>query len=242
MGLLFGGGASGEVSGYNSGKVEELREVINTTAQSCGETIVQTLESDIITPMSQAWYAEEAQEYFEAFKEQVKASGQTIKEVFDGFRDNVQKTGAEWATATGAGEGPTLEPIDDVTLDLDVSAIEATNGAGDRSLDESAVQTVVDNLPSVEDSIKESLSGLAQNLDASTAFLGHGQGEAVQACFVKVSEAVHKIFEFILTGGAGGADDSLSGALGKFKEKYAESAENVASSYNDAEVDISSGN
>ncbi len=241
MGLLFGG-ASGEVSGYNSENVKALRGAINDTAQACGETIVSTLETDIITPMSTAWYAEEAQQYFEGFKAQVKASGETIKEVFEGFRGNIEKTGEEWATATGAAEAPTLDPLDDVELDLNIEAILAVNEAGDRSLDEAAVEQVVNNLSSTEATIKDSLTGLAENLDASTAFLGHGQGDAVQACFVKVTEAVHKIFEFILTGGEGGADDSLSGALTKFKEKYSDSATNVATSYTNAQVDISAGN
>jgi len=103
-------------------------------------------------------------------------------------------------------------------------------------LDEPGVQKVIGSLPTVEQNIKSSLNALAAQLEADTAFLGHGQGAAVQNCLVKVADAVHKIFVFLLIG-----DDALQGALNKFKEKYAESATNVASSFNNAEVDVTKG-
>lgn len=226
----------GEISGYNEQAVVDLRDVINNTAQSTKDVIIEELTNGVITPMSTVWYAEEAQEYFAGFAENVKSSGTTIKEVFDGFRANVQKTGEDWAEATGAESTPTLSELDDVVLELNVDAIEAKNAAGDRSLDEDGVDTVIGSLEGVEETIKSRLSGLAQDLDASTAFLGHGQGESVQNCFVKVAESVHKIFEYLLIG-----DDALEGALSKYKEKYATSAENVASSYDNAEVEITNG-
>lgn len=231
---IFGGGA-GEVSGYNKGRVEELRAVINDTAKSTSSVIVDELTNYIVTPMSTAWYAEEAQEYFQTFKEVVAKTGETITDVFDKFRDNIEKTGAAWAEAT-KGEAPTLEKIEDVQVDLSVDAIQATNEAGDRSLDEAAVDKVKESIPDCKEAIKNGLSGLAQNLDASTAFLGHNQGTEIQACFVKVAEAVEKIFDFVLAG-----EDGLEGALAAYKEKYAGSATNVASSFQNAEVDISRG-
>ena len=232
---LNGGGAAGDVSGYNKGKVEELRDSINNTAKACGDAVVEELHSGIVVPMSSKWFAEEAQDYFEGFATAVKECGVTIKEVFDQFRANVESTGGEWATATG-GEAPTLAAIDDVELNLDVSAILNMNGAGDRSLDEDGVQGIVDSIPTVEAAIKSRLTGLANQLNAETAFLGHGQGAAVQACFVKVAEAVHQIFNYLLSG-----DDALSGALKAFKEKYATSATNVATSFNNADVTITKG-
>jgi hypothetical protein len=194
---LFGFGGGGEISGYNKGKVEELRGAINTTAQSSAEAIIKELESGVIVPMSTVWYAEEAQQYFEGFKAAVAACGATIHEVFDKFRENVEKTGADWATSTG-GEAPTLPVLDEIVLDLPVDAILNINGAGDRMLDEPGVKKVIGSLPTVEQNIKSSLNALAAQLEADTAFLGHGQGAAVQNCLVKVADAVHKIFVFLL--------------------------------------------
>ena len=237
MGLFDGVfGGSGEVSGYNKAKVEELRGVINDTAQSTASVIVEELTNYVVTPMSTAWYAEEAQEYFQTFKDVVAKTGQTITNVFDEFRQNVQDTGAAWAEAT-KGVAPTLEKIETVEVVLPVDAIQATNEAGDRSLDETAVENVKNSLSDCEEAIKNGLSGLAQNLDASTAFLGHNQGTQIQNCFVKVAEAVHQIFNYVLIGETG-----LEGALKAYKEKYANSATNVASSFQNAEVKITQGN
>lgn len=231
------GGAGGDVSGYNKEAVEALRDVINSTAQSTASVIVEELTNYVVTPMSTAWYAEEAQEYFTTWSTEVVAkTGETIQKVFDGFRDNVQKTGEAWAEAT-KGVAPVLAPIDDVTVTLSVDAIQATNEAGDRSLDEAAVDKVKSSLSACEEAIKTGLSGLAQNLDASTAFLGHNQGQKIQECFIRVAEAIHKIFEYVLN-----ETDGLGAALEAYKTKYADSATNVATSFENAEVEITQGN
>ena len=233
---LFGGSSSsgGEMSGYNKAQVEALRDVINKAAQDSASGIVEELTNGVVTPMSTCWYAEEAQQFFQTFaNDGVAKCGEAIKAIFDEFRANVEKTGAAWAEATGAADAgtPHLAPLDDVNLVLNVDAIEAVDGSGNRYLNEGEVEKVVGSLETVEANIKTRLSGIANNLDATTAFLGHGQGEAVRSCFDKVSGVVHTIFQRLLVG-----EDALSGALSKFKEKYAQSAENVATSFNNAEI------
>ena len=231
---LFGGGSTGEMSGYNKAQVEALRDAINSAAQETAEGIVEELANGVITPISTCWYAEEAQEFFQKFADEgVAKCGEAIKGIFEEFKNNVEATGAAWAEATGAGEAgkPQLPAIDDVNLVLSVDAIQAVDGSGNRYLNEGEVEKVAGSLETVEGNIKTRLSGVANKLDASTAFLGHGQGDAVRACFDKVLGVVHTIFQKLLVG-----EDALAGALAKFKQKYAESAENVATSFNNAEV------
>ena len=69
--------------GYNAANIEALRDTINTTCQKAGEGIVERLHNDIILPMSEAWYAPEAIDFFQGFADTVKLSGEAIKESFD---------------------------------------------------------------------------------------------------------------------------------------------------------------
>ena len=100
-------GTAGAETGYNRQKIEELRDVINTTAQKAGEGIVEILYDGIITSLKDSWYAPEAVEFSEGFAETVKQAGQGVTEAFDAFRDAIQKAGANWAENT-KGEAPTL--------------------------------------------------------------------------------------------------------------------------------------
>lgn len=215
----------GEVSGYNKGKIEALAEKINSTAQQAGEGIKEELENGIITPMSDKWYAPEAVEFFESFKSTVAQSGAVITEVFDTFRQAVQDAGTNWAENT-KGEAPTLSPVNTVEIELNISAIQAINGAGDVSLDESGATSVAGTLGEIEQNIKTRLENLAQGLADGTEFLGHGQAEKVSECFVKVSGEVHKIFKFLTEG-----DSSLQSCLNKFVTKYQQVSEGVSNSF-----------
>ena len=222
---------SDDISGYNKEEVEELRDKINSTAQQVGENVIEELENGIIKPISLAWYAEEAQEYFETFAEQVKAKGETIREVFDDFRSDIEKAGVEWAEKT-KGAVPHLAKLDDVELKLDVSSIKKIDALGNRGLNEYRVQAVVSGLDDVEANIKSNLSSLADELGVESAFLGHGQAKAIQSCFVNITSEIHKIFEYLLLG-----DDSLSGALKKYSEKDSTTATDVAVGYNSVNID-----
>ena len=219
---LFGN--SGEVSGYNCAQVESLREIINSTAQQSGSEITQILHDGIVTPMSSVWYAPEAVEFFNGFAEVVKTCGTNITEAFDAFRQNVQKAGANWAENTG-GQAPTLAAIDQVELTLTVSEIQPDN-AGNVTIDEGQANTIAGNLSQVEQDIKAKLEGLAGNLDAATAFIGHGQGEAVQNCFVKISGEIHRIFRFLTEG-----DESLQSRIKAAAEKYATVSSELANNF-----------
>ena len=80
-----------EETGYNKKEIENLINNINDSLEKTGEAITDSLYDGIILPMSTAWYAPEAQEFFEEFKEEVKASGQVINTSFDNFRLAIQK-------------------------------------------------------------------------------------------------------------------------------------------------------
>ena len=218
------------VTGYNAENVNALREVINSTAASTGTTICDDLKAGVITPMSTVWYAPEAVEFFEGFAASVAETGTAITEAFDGFRASIQSAGEYWAENTG-GDAPVLAEIDAVELNLDVSAIQPNN-AGNVVIDEEAANSVAGTLEGVEETIKTNLSGLAANLDAATAFMGHDQATALQELFVKVSESVAGIFKYLTEG-----DNNLKSQIEAAAQKYADVATNIHSEASNAGSD-----
>lgn len=221
---IFGGS---EITGYNYQQINALRDVINNTAQRAGEGIVERLSSDIIVPMSTAWYAPEAITFFEGFAATVKASGTNITNAFDAFRLAVQEAGESWALNTN-GQAPSLAPIDSVELNLNISPIQGENG-GNITIDENQAMVIANKLPEVEEAIKADLQALAGNLNAETAFIGRGQAAALQECFVKLSGEVHRIFRYLTEG-----DDSLSSQINKAVQKYQAVSEGISSAFNNS--------
>lgn len=215
------------VTGYNCEQVNALRDVINATAQRAGEGIVERLHSEIIVPMSTVWYAPEAVNFFEGFAETVKSSGQYITSAFDSFRGAVQSAGANWAENTG-GQAPTLAAIDSIELNLNVSDIQSEN-AGNVTIEENQATVIASNLNQVEAGIKSDLEGLARNLNAETAFIGHGQSDALQECFVRISGEIHKIFKYLTEG-----DSSLQKQINNAVKKYQDVSSGIANAFNNS--------
>jgi len=215
---------NGSVTGYNCQRINELRDVINNTAQQAGENIVEKLHSGIIAPMSSVWYAPEAVQFFEGFKETVTASGENITAAFDAFRGAVESAGINWAENTG-GEAPALPAIDSVVLDLNVSDIQNDN-AGNVTIDQDQASKIANGLNEVEEGIKSELEGLAGNLNAETAFIGGNQASKLQECFVMVSGEIHKIFKYLTDG-----DSSLQGQINAAAKKYNEVSEGISSAF-----------
>ncbi len=227
MSLVNGnvGGGSGEVSGYNCAQVNALRDVINNTAQQSSQNIVERLHNEIIVPMSTVWYAPEAVEFFNGFANTVKATGEAITKAFDNYRAAVEDAGQYWAENTH-GEAPSLPAIDNVDLTLNVSDIQPDN-AGNVTIDEGGANQIAGRLAEVEDGIKSDLENLANNLDAESAFIGHGQSDALRECFVTVSGELHKIFKYLTDG-----EESLQGQINKAVQKYQEMSSDVSSAFN----------
>lgn len=211
--------------GYNQGKIEELRDPINQAAKAAARDIVETLESEIVQKMKDAWYAEEAVEFFGEFKNVVASCGETIHNAFNEFRRGVQEAGEYWATET-KGTSPTLAYIDQIELDLNVGDIQAFNSEGDRALNENATSDVIRGIPSVRTTIATKLGALEAELNATTSFLGGNQAQNIQTCFGEVLKALEKIFKFLNEG-----ENSLMVVLEKYKVKYAKDAEEVSTAF-----------
>ena len=220
---------NGNMTGYNSQNIAALRDVIDRTAQSVAEKVVTRLHDEIIRPISEAWHAPEAVDFFTKFAETVKGTGQNIRDIFDSFRKAVEQAGSIWAENTG-GEAPTLGAISDVNLELPVREIQVKDSAGNVGIDEDAANKIANNLTNVEEEIKSDMEAVANELDASTAFLGHGQAEAVAECFIKINLEIHLIFKFLTEG-----DLSLQAQIISAAKKYGDVSVGIATGFKQSE-------
>lgn len=220
---------NGNMTGYNSQNIAALRDVIDRTAQSVAEKVVTRLHDEIIRPISEVWHAPEAVDFFTKFAETVKGTGQNIRDIFDSFRKAVEQAGSIWAENTG-GEAPTLGAISDVNLELPVREIQVKDSAGNVGIDEAAANKIANNLTNVEEEIKSDMEAVANELDASTAFLGHGQAEAVAECFIKINLEIHLIFKFLTEG-----DLSLQAQIISAAKKYGDVSVGIATGFKQSE-------
>lgn len=224
--------------GYNKGEIEDLRDTINSAAQSCGENIIDILENNIIGPISKAWYAPEAVYFFEGFAEWVSKIGGTaggeeggtgITGAFDSFRAAVQAAGENWAENVSTGEyvaeKPVLAEIDQVELTLDVSKVQADD-AGTIYIHATDASNVASSLAEVEQSIKASMAEVASDLNADSAFIGGNQSVAIENCFTKVAESVHEAFKYLTEG-----DNNLQSQINKAIQKYGDVSKGISSSF-----------
>lgn len=214
--------------GYNAEKISELRNMINNNAQQCGKDIVERLHNGIIIPLSTAWYSPEAVEFFSKFRDVVKSSESAITEAYDTLRHNIQVAGDVWAEETG-GEKPNLPAIDNIELDLNVTEIQS-NTNGNVVIDEAQATSIASKLGEVEEGILADLKSNAGNLDAETAFIGHGQAESVENFYNKVCDAVHNMFKFLTDG-----EDSLQNYINRTAERYKNVSESISNGINSAE-------
>ena len=177
-----------EETGYNKKEIENLINNINDSLEKTGEAITDSLYEGIILPMSTAWYAPEAQEFFEEFKEEVKASGQVINTSFDNFRLAIQKAGELWAQNT-QGEVPVLPEVTGVELNLNITPIQSEDN-GRIVINGNEAAKVAMSLSEIEEEIKSKIASITRNLDLDTSFIGRGQSQAILNCFTDIYSSI----------------------------------------------------
>lgn len=221
--------ARDDAHGYNPDQVEALASVIDQTAQNCAAGVVEVLHDQFVVPMSEAWFAQDAVNFFEVFNETVKATGTSIQEAFDAFRTDIQNLGNAWAKLT---QGPevNLAAVSTITLNLSYSEIKtAEPGTGNIIIYEEKANSVANSLTEVRTTIEEKMEDAADKLDASASFFGGNQAQAIQDCFTRLSAAVAKIFDFLCEG-----ENNFASQIKQVATVYGDQSSEAASSYNNA--------
>lgn len=223
------GSGKGDALGYNTEQVEAIGEGINKYANQTGEVIVTAIKTNIVDRVAEDWVSEAAIEYFEGFKEELKAKESGITEVFQNFSDQVGRAGQNWAEQT-QGTAPTMPAVETVTLDLDVSPIKATDGNGDRYIYDNIEENVRGYVENARTEILSAFANMESEITAEAAFFGGGQSAAVQEAANNLGDQVNTILDSLISSDGG----SLISAIQKYKGEYSETATSNASSFEDS--------
>lgn len=202
--------------GFNSEKVESLSQTVNKSAQDSCTMIIERLESGVVKPISTCWYAPEGVEFFQGFATAVEKTGVEIKNIFDSFVKALEQAEHRWADNLKA-QPTSLTPVGDCVMKLNVSSIQEKREDGNQGADPASVESVTGKLNDVKAGIESELNRIASDLNAETAFIGNGQGEAINECFKSLSKIISRLFE-ILTEGENNVQSNLKKAITKYGE------------------------
>ena len=177
--------------------------------------------------MSTKWYAPEAINEFKEIQKNVKKMGENMKDAYKAYRDWVQKMGETWAQNT-KGEKPNLEGVKSCPIDINIGKIQKENG-GNVILDEKGAVAVAGQMTALHSECLAAVRAKHGELEAATAFIGHGQGAAATACFVRVADAIGELFTLL---------DTLGDRLKQYAQKYQQVAEGVKGQFSSAKVEV----
>ena len=213
-----------DVIGYNKKEIEGLVVDINRALEKTSNIIIELLQDNIIKPMSLAWYAPEAVDFFENFKTEVASKAIIINDAYDKYRKELQAAGEIWADNSG-GERPVIPELKQIELNLNITSIQSEDN-GNIVLDASEASKVIMNLSVLEEELNSKVASIARELDFNTSFIGHGQSQAILNCFTTVSNQIHDVFKSLTEG-----DNALYNRINEIVHKYQDAVTNVVESF-----------
>lgn len=231
--------------GANRTETVNLIEKIKTDSSSIKETIQEQLQTGVINAIKDAWYAEEAVKFFQAFRETVESASGAIAQgintvignvalSYDNWLANTNPEGAASNPLYGSGEYSEVEESE-TKITLDVEGIVAVGPNTETGIDEETANTVAESLPGIREAIQEALKDMQQNLDASAALIdaSGAQSSAVQTFYDAQLTAIEQIFKFLTEDD--GENKSLKTCIAESVTRYGESiAQATAGALNDA--------
>ena len=229
----FGGGD--DQLGYNHIEIGKIHDEVDTIAKATAKAIEDAMSTDIVQPMSTMWYAPEAITFFTQFKKTVEDAAGTLTEAFNGFITNVNNAQTAWSKKTGEGATTHVEEIGNLSITIDISSIKEED-SGSIMLYKTKALGHADSLGTVQTRLSKAIADQKTALEnLNQAFLGGGQGAAVEHCFEVVLGAIAQIFDFLTKG-----ENSLQGQIKAAAETYTKMAEEITTGMNSATAGQSS--
>ncbi len=221
--------------GYNHIEIGKIHDEVDTIAKATAKAIEDAMGTDIVQPMSTMWYAPEAVEFFTEFKKTVEAAAGTLTEAFNGFITNVNNAQTAWSDKTGGGAKTEVQAIGNLSITIDISSIKEEDN-GSIMLYKSKALAHADSLAAVQTRLTKAIADQKAALEnLNQAFLGGGQGAAVEHCFEVVLGVIAQIFDFLTKG-----QNSLQEQIKAAAETYSKMAEEITTGMNSATAGQSS--
>ncbi|MBQ8192856.1 MAG: hypothetical protein IJZ46_02155 [Bacilli bacterium] len=229
----------GNLIGYNSQKVTELREKISAAGIDLSNRIEEFLYNQIVYPIGLVWKAPEAKTFFEEFKNRVAGLGPMITESLEQFRNSIQTAGDLWAERTG-GERPDLSPsMESIEVNLNIDCIYEKDERGNVYLDANAMEDMFAKISDIASSLKYDMGSpnvfsyrdeAFENYVDDIPFLGMEQLATMQTNYSYLGSYVGKLLENMLTNG----EDSLSSKILQTRQNYIDVAGDAGRIMDDA--------
>lgn len=189
---------SGDDYGYNREQIENIGQEINNQAALVADNIVSTIKNEIVAKVAVDWMARVAVECFEEYKEKVKAKEADVTAVFQTFSQKLGEAGARWADETH-NDAPSMPAIETVLLDLDISEVQESDSNGDVFIKEGISTSVTGYIENAREMMKEYIAKLAAETDASLAFFGGGQSDAIREAAAAIGDEIDSMLNTLQT-------------------------------------------
>ena len=214
-------------TGFNPDNVTQLSTKVATTSDEIAELIVSKIKTEIVDPMSQAWYSKEGVDFFKRFEEAVKGTGPHIQKIFAAYNDGVCEAGEHWRRRTDDTRSITKAIVDTPTMHCDTSCMQDQIN-GNAGIFEAGCEAVANKISGVRQDIFEQLKVAASSLKAESSFLGQNQASAVEELFIRIQDEVNRIFRFLEEDTNG---PSLKSCIKKTVEDYQAAGQDVTRAF-----------
>lgn len=214
-------------TGFNPEQVIAFADAIQTASNQVAETIKTNLQNEVIGKISTAWYAPEAFDLFESFKEAVNGEAtNAINESFTNVFKSVESAAQAWAAATGYGE-INIGSYTPITIGIS-NSVEKDNNGNIIIIEEDA-NNVANALGTVHQNIDDGLSAIANSLEAESSFLGGTQAATIKSCFVTIYKSVASIFSILMEG-----ENNLKSQIATAVDKYGKLSADVSKAFSNS--------
>ena len=206
-------------SGFNSTKVTAAINGINKAHASLMRVLVDGVNNQVVTPMSNAWACQNAVDFFQEFKtrmdELVQKSDSTLQSVVD----TLNQAGINWAAKTGNEGAFSKIPFTNYSGRISVDSIKE-NINDDRGADPAATRSTLAVFQALTMNADSSLT-LVANAVRECGFLGGAQQANLTASINTIKKDIKETFDSLLSQSKEKINESIE-QYGELEAKTAE--------------------
>ena len=205
--------------GYNDAKCKEIDAGIDECYSEIVSIINEEITNTVVQPISKAWYAEDAVEYMTEFKAKTANISDDINHVFQNFRDQMQSDIDNWNTQTQNTSGTQLADVSQKQVEIDVSAVQATDPEGNRYIS----NTIDADIKVWTASCLRNVASRGAQVIADHAigsYIGEKQNDAANNALIEVLASVEGVLDYLVIG-----DNAIVVVIEERRQSYTTTAQ-----------------
>ena len=206
------------MTGYNEQEVIEATNRIKAGIENYFEATNTRLENDFVRPMENLWASEDAQTFFEAYDQAVRAQFETDLQSLNTIVDHFNSAASKYADKSGASYSPVS--FDAPTCECDVSGIQI-DIAGTRGINRTEAVETAQVLNEIKE---EAISALEEIRSAASTSGFYGEAMAHQEAIDTSIESMKNSISNLLDDNYAAVDKAIQATADKYGELEAEAA------------------